>query len=61
MSQVWNDELAAIAQRWADQCLFEHDTSREKTDGVWVGQNLYSHGSSTQYTYDEVSKDLRIL
>ena len=21
----WNDELAATAQRWADQCKFAHD------------------------------------
>ena len=41
--------------RWADQCEFEHDTSRQKTDGTWVGQNLYLHGSSNQYTYEEVS------
>ena len=54
---VWNEELAVIAQRWADQCIFEHDTNREKTDGVWVGQNLYLHGSSTQYTYEEVDHD----
>ena len=40
--------------RWADQCEFEHDTSRQKTDGTWVGQNLYLHGSSNQYTYEEV-------
>ena len=26
---VWNDELAVIAQRWADQCQFEHDTGRD--------------------------------
>jgi hypothetical protein len=22
----WNDELARIAQKWADQCNFSHDT-----------------------------------
>ncbi len=21
----WNDELAKVAQRWADQCSFPHD------------------------------------
>ena len=21
----WNDELATLAQRWADQCVWEHD------------------------------------
>ena len=43
-----------IAQRWADQCSFEHDTNRQKTDGIWVGQNLYLHGSSNQYEYEEL-------
>ena len=52
--QVWNDELAVIAQRWADQCSFDHDTNRQKTDGIWVGQNLYLKASSNQATYDEV-------
>jgi len=51
---VWNDELAVIAQRWADQCTFEHDTNRQKTDGIWVGQNLYVKASSNQATYDEL-------
>ncbi len=22
---TWNDDLAEVAQRWADQCIFEHD------------------------------------
>ena len=47
-SQVWNDELAAIAQRWADQCMDDcpasasicHDKdlgfSRDKLDGKTV-------------------------
>lgn len=25
---VWDEELAAKAQQWADQCTFEHDPSR---------------------------------
>lgn len=25
---VWDDELAARAQQWANQCIFEHDPSR---------------------------------
>ena len=25
---VWNEELAVIAQRWADQCQFDHDTGK---------------------------------
>jgi len=44
----WNDELATIAQMWADQCTFGHDTSRNKLDGTYVGQNAYFKGSSTK-------------
>lgn len=28
MKFTWDEELAAVAQRWADQCLFQHDTCR---------------------------------
>ena len=46
--QKWNDEIAATAQRWTDQCMFEHDTNRNKEDGTWVGQNMYFKGSSNK-------------
>jgi len=45
---VWNDELAAAAQRWADQCNFGHDSNRKKLDGTYVGQNAYMSGSSVE-------------
>ncbi|XP_067000503.1 venom allergen 5 [Anabrus simplex] len=36
---VWDDNLAALAQSWADQCTIAHDYSRN--DGRFpVGQNL---------------------
>merc|ERR1711890_76714 len=38
---VWDPELEIIAQRWADQCTFGHDSSRNKLDGTYVGQNAY--------------------
>ena len=38
---VWNEELAATAQRWADQCNFSHDRNRRKLDKTYVGQNAY--------------------
>ena len=37
--QVWNTELEAIAQRWADQCGWAgsaHDKNRNKLDGTIV-------------------------
>ncbi|XP_054007292.1 venom allergen 5-like isoform X2 [Hylaeus anthracinus] len=36
---VWDDELAAIAQRWADQCAEIHDNSRNVRRFA-VGQNI---------------------
>jgi len=51
---VWNDELAVIAQRLADQCTFDHDVHRDKADGTMVGQNLYWAGNSNQNSFDEL-------
>lgn len=45
---VWNSELEAIAQRWADQCTFGHDIARNKIDGTSVGQNVYVRGGYRQ-------------
>ena len=33
---MWNTELETIAQRWADQCSFDHDEERCKEDGTDV-------------------------
>jgi len=51
---VWNDELAAIAQRWADQCTFGHDKDRKKLDGTYVGQNAYMSSSSRESDLDTI-------
>ena len=37
---VWDDELAAIAQRWAEQCSFGHDENRD-VRRFKVGQNVF--------------------
>ena len=55
---VWNDELAVIAQRWADQCSFEHDVNRVKADGTMVGQNIYWSGNSDQNSFDELMQTM---
>lgn len=36
----WDDELATVAQRWADQCSFGHDSCRS-VSRFYVGQNVY--------------------
>ena len=40
---AWNGNLAILAQRLANQCLFHHDTSANRTIPPFksVGQNLY--------------------
>ena len=45
---TWNKELAILAQRWADQCSFEHDTkeARKNDNFTSVGQNIYETSSS---------------
>jgi len=54
MKVHWNDELAIIAQRWADQCTFGHDGERSKCDGTYVGQNAYAGYTSWEETQDEI-------
>ena len=46
--QVWNVELEAIAQRWADQCTHGHDSTKGKLDGTYVGQNVAVSSNSQQ-------------
>ncbi|TRY61987.1 hypothetical protein TCAL_10710 [Tigriopus californicus] len=56
LEMVWDDELAAIAQRWADQCNFSHDDNRDVMR-FRVGQNLYettrSHDQRLEMTINE--------
>jgi len=43
----WDDELAQVAQRHADQCVFAHDCSQcRKIPRFLVGQNLYIYKQS---------------
>ena len=46
MEMVWDDELEMIAQRWTDQCIWDHDIgSRRRLDGTYCGQNGASGNS----------------
>ena len=40
LEMTWDNELELIAQRWADQCNFGHDTER-RVARFSVGQNVY--------------------
>ena len=58
--KTWSDELAVIAQRWADQCTYKHDLVRTLKDGTYVGQNIkrssfrYSEGYDSSKDEEEV-------
>nr|P35786.1 RecName: Full=Venom allergen 5; AltName: Full=Allergen Ves s V; AltName: Full=Antigen 5; Short=Ag5; AltName: Full=Cysteine-rich venom protein; Short=CRVP; AltName: Allergen=Ves s 5 [Vespula squamosa] len=49
---VWNNELANIAQIWASQCKYGHDTCKDTTK-YNVGQNI-AVSSSTAAVYENV-------
>ncbi|XP_035827570.1 cysteine-rich venom protein Mr30-like, partial [Aplysia californica] len=58
--EVWDDKLAAVAQKWAKQCVLEHDKNRKiPSYGLHIGQNLAAgHGNWRQAMsnwYDEVA------
>lgn len=55
---VWNEELEIIAQRWTDQCVFDHDELRSKLDGSSAGQNAYLGKSSAEKTKEQVMSGL---
>uniref|UniRef100_T1INS9 Cysteine-rich venom protein n=1 Tax=Strigamia maritima TaxID=126957 RepID=T1INS9_STRMM len=39
--KAWSNELETIAQRWADQCKFDHDTNRQPLNFSSAGQNAF--------------------
>ncbi|KYN39541.1 Venom allergen 3 [Trachymyrmex septentrionalis] len=43
----WNKELANIGQRWANQCIYNHDACRD-IDKFQVGQNIAQSYSSKE-------------
>ena len=54
---VWNMELEEIAQRWADQCIHDHDPLRWKKDSTRVGQNDYISTGSKE-SLDTIQKSM---
>ena len=50
VEMTWDDDLAEVAQRYADQCVFGHDENRNTPEyAAWpgVGQNAYISSSWT--------------
>lgn len=56
--QQWDQNLAAFAQAYAEDCTFAHSPSADRmglVDGVsWVGENLYI---TSQHLYEGVAED----
>nr|W4VS53.1 RecName: Full=CRISP/Allergen/PR-1; Short=Cap-1; Flags: Precursor [Trittame loki] len=51
MQLVWDDELASVAQKHADQCVFEHDCNDcRNVQNFGVGQNLHLRTSSAKFS-----------
>lgn len=44
----WNDEMASVAQAWADKCLWEHGMLYDCA-GNRIGQNLFVEASAGGY------------
>ncbi|XP_052213296.1 uncharacterized protein LOC127832106 [Dreissena polymorpha] len=60
MKLQWDDRLAAVAQKWAKQCVLAHDDERKIPElGLTVGQNVAVGFESWQEAirmwYDEIS------
>ncbi len=39
---VWNEDLANVAQSYAEQCIWAHNADRGDTFNVYIGENLYA-------------------
>ncbi|KAJ8299044.1 hypothetical protein KUTeg_023104 [Tegillarca granosa] len=52
-SETWDDEVASIAQKWADNCVTSHDQNYNRfiPGRLQSGQNLY-YGSA-KVTWDQ--------
>ena len=53
---MWNDELAHVAQRYSEQCIFEHNSDRLSQQGSFssVGENLAVTSSASNDTYEDL-------
>jgi len=50
--QVWHEELAAMAQDWADGCQWKHgNPERDPKPFPSVGQNIYATTGETTNLY----------
>ena len=50
--QLWNNDLAQVAQNYADNCVFEHNSNRVSQQSTFtsVGENLFASSGQANYT-----------
>ena len=56
---TWNEDLATVAQKWADQCLFDHDKNRNIPGYLHVGQNVYLQSISKKFPGIHIGKTVQ--
>jgi len=57
MEMTWDDELATVAQRWADQCNFGHDEMID-VSRFQVGQNVAIRSNSNRQPKGEENRKM---
>lgn len=55
IKMTWDDEVASIAQKWADNCVTSHDSNYHRfiPGRLQSGQNLYMNYGATKVTWDQ--------
>ena len=50
--QEWNNELARVAQNYAEQCIFAHNSDRVSQQSTFssVGENLFASSGAADYS-----------
>lgn len=56
----WNKELVALAQGWADNCLFEHSGAQGTGENLAAGTNSFSAFGAVNAWMKEKSAALRL-
>ena len=57
----WNNELAKVAQRWADQCTWHHDAERVTAPDERIIRIIYVCNNFALSSYDRARTSLRTL
>ena len=56
IQQEWDDNLASVAQAYANKCIFQHNANRNEEASTKVGENLYVTSSTSFAESSDLSK-----